>query len=205
MPSGVRNDRAWVGQSAWPSSTAQRRSPDHQTGNGTVGVALNGESKTTASGGRARRLGHELRSEGDTEVIAHLPRTRARGPRAWRDVSPSRCGTSAAGMTPGRDRFRQEAPVTGATAAGVRQRDQGSARASRRPRACKRAPSPRTTFGYVPRPTPSSRASTACRPATCWVAEPGPAPELQPYWAHRFPGSSDVERLEVSFDAAGAS
>jgi asparagine synthase (glutamine-hydrolysing) len=203
--------RAWVGQTRLAIIDLQHGDPPITNEDATVGVALNGEiynyrrlRETLA------RRGHVLRSEGDTEVIAHLAE----------DLEPTPLAESLEGMFAfavwddrrgrlilGRDRFGKkplyywhdgERLVFGSEIKSVLAHPEV-------PRRLRRDAIPAyLTFGYVPTPDTFFEGVRSVPPGHVLVAESGHEPTLRRYWAPRFPGASDAERLDLSFDAARA-
>jgi asparagine synthase (glutamine-hydrolysing) len=60
---------------------------------------------------------------------------------------------------------------------------------------------PYLTFGYVATPDTFFEGVHSVPPGHVLVAEPHCEPRLERYWEPEFPGSSDVERIDLSFDA----
>jgi asparagine synthase (glutamine-hydrolysing) len=60
---------------------------------------------------------------------------------------------------------------------------------------------PYLTFGYVPTPDTFFEGIHSVPPGHVLIAEPDREPRLECYWEPKFPGSSDVERIELSVDA----
>jgi asparagine synthase (glutamine-hydrolysing) len=203
--------RAWVGQTRLAIIDLHHGDPPITNEDGTVGVAFNGEiyNYRRLRDTLARR-GHVLRSEGDTEVIAHLAE----------ELEPAALAESLEGMFAfavwddrrgrlilGRDRFGKkplyywhhgERLVFGSEIKSVLAHPDV-------PRRLRHDVIPAyLTFGYVPTPDTFFEGIRSVPPGHVLLAEPGYEPTLLRYWAPRFPGASDAERLDLSFDAARA-
>src|SRR5436190_4925073 len=176
---------------------------------GSVGAVLNGEIYNfRALRGELERDGHALRSQGDTEVIAHLAE----------DVEPAELARRLDGifafavwdtrrerLVLGRDRLGKKPLyywagdglfVFASEIKGVlahpdvpRELDPGAIPAY-------------VTFGYVPTPRTFYAGVLSLPPGHVLTVEPGGAPRVERYWEPRVPGADGVPRLDLGLDAA---
>lgn len=175
----------------------------------TVAVVLNGEIYNYRELREdLRRRGHELRSEGDTEVIAHLAE----------ELSPVELARQLDGMfafavwdersgrlTLGRDRvgkkplyyhcsdgrlvFGSEIKAIFADTSVKRELDEGAIPAY-------------LTFGYVPTPRTFFRGVRSLPPGHVLVFELGGEPQIERYWEPEVAGLDGTSRRDVSLREA---
>ncbi len=201
----------WIGQTRLAIIDLQHGDPPITNEDRTVGVALNGEIYNYRQlRGSLRADGHAFSTEGDTEVIAHL----------MEDLDPVALATRLEGMFAfaawderrqrlvlGRDRFGKKplyywhdgdrlvfASELKALFAG--------AGVPRRLRAA--AIPDYLTFGYVPTPETFFDGVRSVPPGHVLIADPGTEPRLERYWEPRYPGASEVSRLDLSLGVVAA-
>ena len=206
MPEG------WIGQTRLAIIDLDHGDPPISNEDGSVGVALNGEIYNYRElRDQLRARGHKLGTDGDTEVIAHL----------MEDLSPVAVATQLEGMFAfatwdrrrsrlvlGRDRFGKKplyywqhgrrlvfaSELKGLFANPVVPRQLRSG-----------AITDYLTFGYVPCPETFFEGVHSLPPGHVLTFVPGSEPQLERYWAPRYPGAGEVSRLELTLgDAAAA-
>jgi asparagine synthase (glutamine-hydrolysing) len=179
---------------------------------GTVGAVLNGEIYNfKALRDEVRRAGHDLSSEGDTEVLAHLAET----------DDPVSLARKLDGMFAfavwdsrrrrlilGRDRMGKKplyywrsprAFVFASEIKGV------LAHPDVRCELDERAIPSYLAFGYVPTPDTFFEGIKSLPPAHVLTLEPGGEPKIERYWGLRIPGvDGHAQRLEVGLDEAAS-
>jgi asparagine synthase (glutamine-hydrolysing) len=174
-----------------------------------IGAALNGEIYNFRSlRDELRDAGHEFRTEGDTEVIAHLaedhdPRSlaeRLEGMFAFAvwDVRRRR-------LILGRDRVGKKPLYYWASADAFVFASEIKAVLAHP--AVPRELDPRAipaylTFGYVPTPRTFFAGVQSLPPGHVLTLEAGGSPRLERYWEPQVPGASPASRLEVGMDEA---
>ena len=190
--------RPCSGPAGSPSSTsspATRRSPTRTARSASPSTARSTTTASCATSCSAR--GHELRTAGDTEVIAHLAEELE--PVELAAPAATACSRSPSGTTGarrlvlGRDRFGKKPLYY--WSGGGRLVFGSEIKAVLAHPAVPRELDPDAipaylTFGYVPTPRTFFAGSAACRPATSCVRR-GRAGELERYWQPPLPG---VER-----------
>jgi len=178
----------------------------------TIGVALNGEIYNfRALRGELRDGGHDLKTEGDTEVIAHLAEDhepvalcrRLDGMFAFALWDDSRRR-----LVLGRDRLGKKPLYYWQGAGGDVVFGSEIKAVLSDPRVPRQLASGAVdaylSFGYVPTPHTFFSEVRSVPPGHVLVASPGREPEVLAYWEPRAPGSHDVEPVTLSFDEAGA-
>src|SRR5207237_204192 len=157
-----------------------------------------------------REGGHQLKTDGDTEVIAHLAE----------DLDPVSLARRLDGMFAfavwdsrrerlvlGRDRlgkkplyywedgarlvFGSEIKAVVAHPAVPRRLDASAIPAY-------------LTFGYVPTPSTFYEGVRSVPPGHVLVAVEGTEPRLEPYWEPQYPGANSVARVDLPLDTAAA-
>lgn len=180
--------------------------------NRTIGVALNGEIYNF--GALRRELlaaGHTLKTDGDTEVIAHLAE----------DHEPTELCRRLDGMFAfalwderrrrlvlGRDRLGKKPLYYWQGPAGQLVFGSEIKAVLADPRVPRQlapgAVDAYLSFGYVPTPNTFFLGVRSVPPGHVLVVTPGHDPQVLQYWQPRAPGSDDVDRVSLSFDQAGA-
>lgn len=178
---------------------------------GTIGVALNGEIYNFRALQRSlRERGHELRTDCDTEVIAHLAE----------ECEPEELCRQLDGMFAfaiwdesqrrlvlGRDRLGKKPLYYWQGAGGVLVFGSEIKAVLADPRVPRRlapeAIDAYLSFGYVPTPSTFFEGIRSLRPGHVLVAMANCAAEIRPYWAPQAPGMARLERSPLGFkDAA---
>ena len=183
--------------------------PPITNADGTIGVALNGEIynfKELQAELRAR--GRALKTEGDTEVIAHLaedhePVELARrlygmfGFAVWDErrrrliLGRDRLGKKPLYYWSGGEHFVFGTEIKAVLAHPAVPRELNTD-----------ALSPYLTFGYVPTPETFFAGVRSVPPGHVLTVVPGGEPVLEQYWEPQIPGADDVTRLDLSVDDA---
>ena len=204
-------DTAWVGQTRLAIIDLERGDPPIANEDGTIGVALNGEVYNFRElRSSLRSHGHVFGSAGDTEVLAHL----------MEDLQPVELARRLEGMFAfaiwddrrkhlvlGRDRFGKkplyywrdsERLVFASEIKSLL----ANPHVPRRIRSG--AIADYLTFGYVPTPDTFFEGIHSLPPGHVLTAMPGGEPRVERYWEPRYPGASDMERLDLPLDVAAA-
>jgi asparagine synthase (glutamine-hydrolysing) len=200
---------AWIGQTRLAIIDLQHGDPPIANEDGSIGVALNGEIYNYRElRAELRAHGHVLRTDGDTEVIAHLAE----------ELEPVALATRLEGMFAfaawderqrrlvlGRDRFGKkplyywhdaERFVFGSEIKSLLANPNV-------PRRLRVAAIPDyLTFGYVPSPYTFFEGIRSVPPGHVLIVAPGAEPRLERYWQPRYPGASEIPRLEVPIERA---
>jgi asparagine synthase (glutamine-hydrolysing) len=202
---------AWIGQTRLAIIDLQHGDPPITSEDGAIGVALNGEIYNYRElRDDLRSRGHSFRSDGDTEVIAHLAE----------ELDPVGLAARLEGMFAfavwdagrqrlilGRDRFGKK-PLYYWHDSGrlVFASEIKSLLANPAvPRRLRAAAIPDyLTFGYVPSPDTFFDGIRSVPPGHVLVATEGETPRLACYWQPQYPGSSEAPRLDLSRGAAAA-
>jgi asparagine synthase (glutamine-hydrolysing) len=204
-------DDSWIGQTRLAIIDLQHGDPPITNEDRTIGVALNGEIYNYRELRAAlRHDGHEFSTDGDTEVLAHLAEV----------VDPVTLATRIDGMFAfaiwdrrrqllilGRDRFGKkplyywhagDRLVFGSEIKSLL----ANPAVPRRLRSG--AIADYLTFGYIPTPDTFFEGVRSVPPGHVLIAAKGSEPTLECYWEPRYPGASDVTRLDLDFPAATA-
>jgi asparagine synthase (glutamine-hydrolysing) len=198
---------AGVGQTRLAVIDLETGDPPITNEDGSIGVALNGEIYNFAElRGRLQDAGHDLRTAGDTEVLAHLaedldPVALARaldGMYAFAVYDAGRrrlvLGRDRAGKKPlywwsDGTRLAFASEIKALLAVGVPRRlDPGAIPAF-------------LTFGYVPTPRTFYEGVRSVPPGHVLVLENGGEPRAHRYWTVPCPGAN-AERLQIGLDEA---
>ncbi len=179
---------------------------------GAIGVAFNGEIYNfRALQHELRAGGHDLKTDGDTEVIAHLAEDhdpvalcrRLDGMFAFALWDETRRR-----LVLGRDRLGKKPLYYWQGPAGelVFASEIKAVLADRRVprRLAAEAVDAYLTFGYVPTPRTFFEGVLSVPPGHVLVATSGGNIEILPFWTPRAPGMGDVERSPLGFEEAGA-
>ncbi|MDQ3639915.1 MAG: asparagine synthase (glutamine-hydrolyzing) [Actinomycetota bacterium] len=178
---------------------------------GTIGVALNGELYNYRMLRRELRPDHEFRTEGDTEVIAHLAE----------DHDPVALTRRLDGMFAfalwddrhrrlvlGRDRLGKK-PLYywahGGTLVFASEIKAVLAHSAVPRRLNERALPAYLSFGYVPTPHTFFDGVRSLPPAHVLTMEPGRSPVVESYWQPPTPGMNGVEPLHIDLSEAAVS
>jgi len=179
---------------------------------GTIGVAFNGEIYNFRALQRELRAGgHDLKTDGDTEVIAHLAEDhdpvalcrRLDGMFAFALWDESRRR-----LVLGRDRLGKKPLYYWQGAGDVLVFGSEIKAVLADPRVPRRL-APKAidaylTFGYVPTPHTFFDGVHSVPPGHVLVASPGRDLEVLPYWRPEAPGSHEVASAPLHFEEAGA-
>jgi asparagine synthase (glutamine-hydrolysing) len=203
--------RAVIGQNRLAIIDLVTGDPPITNEDGSIGVVLNGEIYNFR---RLRREllgdGHELRSQGDTEVIAHLAEELAPAELARRldgmfafaiwDDRRSRLvlGRDRVGKKPlyywfsgGRLVFGSEIKAVFADPSVPRRLDEAAIPAY-------------LTFGYVPTPRTLFEGVRSVPPGHVLSFAPGGEPQLERYWEPPLAGVDGIEHMDLSVDESAA-
>jgi asparagine synthase (glutamine-hydrolysing) len=202
---------AWIGQTRLSVIDLQHGDPPIANEDGSIGVVLNGEIYNYRDLRAAlRRDGHQFTTDGDTEVLAHLAEA----------LDPVALATRLEGMFAfaiwderrrrlilGRDRFGKKPLYYWCDGDRLAFASEIKAllASSRVPRRLREAAiADFLTFGYVPSPETFFEGVRSVPAGHVLIATPGSEPTLERYWEPRYPGASEVERLDLPLDAAAA-
>jgi asparagine synthase (glutamine-hydrolysing) len=199
----------WIGQTRLAIIDLDRGDPPITNEDATVGVALNGEiyNFRDLRAGLIRE-GHRFKSEGDTEVLAHLAE----------DLDPVSLATRLEGMFAfaiwdqrrrrlvlGRDRFGKK-PLyywhDGERLVFASEIKALIANPGVPHRLRAEAIPAYLTFGYVPTPDTFFEGVRSVPPGHVLVAVEGSEPRVERYWAPQYPGANGVVRLDLPLDSA---
>ena len=200
---------AWVGQTRLSIIDLETGDPPISNEDGTVGVALNGEIYNFRELRESLlKDGHSLRTHGDTEVIAHLAE----------ELEPAAVASALEGMFAAaywderrqrlvliRDRFGKKPLYYWQDSDRLVFASEIKALLAnpKVPRRLREAAIPDyLTFGYVPTPDTFFEGIKSVPPGHVLVAERGLGTRIECFWEPRYPGASDVRRLDLTFDQA---
>ena len=201
-------DGAWVGQTRLAIIDLETGDPPISNEDGTIGAVLNGEIYNYRElRARLAERGHVLSTRGDTEVIAHLAE----------DHDPVALATELEGMFAlavwderrrrlvlARDRFGKKPLyywhdgrrlVFGSEIKSIL----ANPAVPRRLRLD--AIPDYLTFGYVPTPETFFEGIRSVPPGHVLIVDSDGEPRLECYWQPRYPGSSEVTEVDISFEA----
>ena len=199
----------WIGQTRLSIIDLEHGDPPIANEDETIGVALNGEIYNYRElRSTLRADGHVFRTDGDTEVLAHLAET----------VDPVTLATRLEGMFAfaswdrrrkllvlGRDRFGKKPLYYWHDGDHLVFASEIKALLAN-PRVPRRlrdgAIADYLSFGYIPSPETFFEGVRSVPPGHVLIAAAAAEPRLERYWQPEYPGASAVEPLDLGFEDA---